>query len=138
MRSPGTTRGGITCIFTAGVERDLMLPAGMGLFLKVDGQIADQPLISHEEYIAGGMTNVRGYKEAEALGDDALHGTVELAAPDMGHLLGLGRRLQLHALYLLRLRLAGGDQSPPLPEGDLLPTGHGGRIQGGILRELVL
>jgi hemolysin activation/secretion protein len=81
--------------FTAGVERDLKLPAGMGLFLKVDGQIADQPLVTHEEYIAGGMTNVRGYKEAEALGDDALHGTVELAAPDLGTLLGLASRLRL-------------------------------------------
>ena len=81
--------------FTAGVERDLKLPAGMGLFLKLDGQIADQPLISHEEYIAGGMTNVRGYKEAEALGDDALHGTMELLAPDMGRLLGLADRLRL-------------------------------------------
>ena len=54
--------------FTAGMERDHKLPSGMGLFLKLDGQIADQPLISHEQYIAGGMTNVRGYKEAEALG----------------------------------------------------------------------
>jgi hemolysin activation/secretion protein len=81
--------------FTAGVERDVVLPAGMGLFVKVDGQVADQPLISHEEYIAGGMMNVRGYKEAETLGDDALHGTVELAAPDMGRFLGLQGRLRL-------------------------------------------
>jgi hemolysin activation/secretion protein len=81
--------------FTAGAERDVKLPAGMGLFVKLDGQIADQPLISHEEYIAGGMMNVRGYKEAEALGDDALHGTVELSAPDVGPHLGLGSRFRL-------------------------------------------
>lgn len=79
---------------TAGVERNQKLPAGMSLYLKVDGQIADQPLISHEEYIAGGMVNVRGYHEASALGDDALHGTGEIAAPDLGPLLGLGSRVQ--------------------------------------------
>ncbi len=73
---------------TAGVERQQKLPAGMGLFLKLDGQIADQPLISNEQYIAGGVTNVRGYKLAAALGDDAVHGTAELSGPDVGSLLG--------------------------------------------------
>ncbi|MGD0230325.1 MAG: ShlB/FhaC/HecB family hemolysin secretion/activation protein [Syntrophorhabdales bacterium] len=82
------TRGNYLYL-TAGVERDVKLPAGMGLFLKLDGQIADQPLISHEQYLAGGMMNVRGYDEAEVMGDDAFHGTTELSAPDLGPLLGL-------------------------------------------------
>jgi hemolysin activation/secretion protein len=80
---------------TAGVERNQKLPFNMSLFLKLDGQIADQPLISNEQYIAGGMTSVRGYREAEALGDDALHGTAEVSAPDMAGLVGLARRAQL-------------------------------------------
>lgn len=67
---------------TMGVERSQQLPANMGLFARVDGQIADQPLINNEQYVAGGMTNVRGYLEAEVLGDNAFHGSVELTFPD--------------------------------------------------------
>ena len=79
---------------TAGVERQQKLPAGMSFFLKLDGQIADQPLINNEQYIAGGVTNVRGYLLAATLGDDAVHGTAELSGPDLGPRLGLGSRLQ--------------------------------------------
>ena len=80
--------------WTGGVERNQKLPAGMSMFLKLDGQIADQPLIFHEQYIAGGMTNVRGYREASALGDDGVHGTAELIAPDIGRFLPAGMRIQ--------------------------------------------
>jgi hemolysin activation/secretion protein len=68
---------------TAGVERTQPLPLGFGLFGKVDGQIADQPLISNEQYLAGGLKSVRGYKETEATGDDGLHATIELSTPDL-------------------------------------------------------
>jgi hemolysin activation/secretion protein len=74
---------------TAGIERTQKLPAGMGLFLKLDGQIADQPLISNEQYSAGGMESVRGYKESEELGDNAIHGTIELLAPDLAGIFDL-------------------------------------------------
>ena len=50
----------------------------------MDGQISDQPLIPNEQYTAGGMTNVRGYEEAAALGDNALHLTAEISGPDLG------------------------------------------------------
>jgi hemolysin activation/secretion protein len=69
--------------WTAGVERTHNLPAEMSLFLKVDGQIADQPLVSNEQYTAGGIASVRGYKEAEALGDNAFHAIAELSMPDL-------------------------------------------------------
>jgi hemolysin activation/secretion protein len=87
-------RGNYLCV-TAGIEREQKLPAGMSLFLKVDGQIADQPLISNEQYSAGGMASVRGYKEAEATGDDALHTTAEVSAPEIISLLKLGGKVQL-------------------------------------------
>jgi hemolysin activation/secretion protein len=80
--------------FTGGVERSQKMPAGMNMFLKLDGQVADQPLIFHEQYIGGGMMNVRGYREASALGDDAVHGTAELIAPDIGRFLPAGMRIQ--------------------------------------------
>jgi hemolysin activation/secretion protein len=70
--------------FTGGVERNFKLPWGMGAFLKVDGQIADQPLIPNEQYTAGGMANVRGYKEGAALGDNAFHLTAEISGPEFG------------------------------------------------------
>jgi hemolysin activation/secretion protein len=82
---------------TAGLERVHKLPWGMDLFLKLDGQIADQPLIANEQYVAGGMGNVRGYKESEQAGDDALHTTVELGGPQW-------------ALPLKRMFLASADQ----------------------------
>ncbi len=69
---------------TAGVERNFKLPAGMGAYLKLDGQLADQPLIPNEQFVAGGMTSVRGYQEAAAMGDNGLHGTAELSGPDIG------------------------------------------------------
>jgi len=66
---------------TAGVQRTQKLPLGMNLFVKVDGQVADQPIIDNEQYIAGGMTSVRGYLESEATGDNAAHGTLEVSFP---------------------------------------------------------
>lgn len=67
---------------TAGVQRTQKLPLGLSLFAKVDGQVADQPIIDNEQYIAGGMSSVRGYLESEATGDHAVHGTLEVSFPD--------------------------------------------------------
>jgi hemolysin activation/secretion protein len=66
-----------------GIERTQNLPLEMTWYAKVDGQISDQPLISNEQYSAGGMDNVRGYHESEAMGDNALHVSTELRAPDL-------------------------------------------------------
>ncbi len=74
---------------TAGVERSQNLPGSFHLFGKLDGQLASQPLVSNEQYSAGGMESVRGYKESEALGDDAVHGTVELQGPDVARAAGV-------------------------------------------------
>jgi hemolysin activation/secretion protein len=48
------------------------------LFAKVQGQASDQPLVNSEQFGGGGMGTVRGYLEAEVLGDNAILGTVEL------------------------------------------------------------
>lgn len=66
-----------------GLERLQKLPLGMGLRARVDGQVASEPLIPNEQFVAGGMESVRGYKESEALGDNGVHATVELRAPDV-------------------------------------------------------
>lgn len=68
---------------TAGLERTQRLPYGFGLFGKLDGQVSDQPLIANEQFLAGGMKSVRGYKETEASGDGGVHATFELSGPDL-------------------------------------------------------
>jgi hemolysin activation/secretion protein len=74
---------------TVGVERYQPLPLDMNLYVKLDGQIADQPLISNEQYFAGGLRSVRGYKEVEEAGDNAFHTISELSYPNIGKLVGL-------------------------------------------------
>jgi hemolysin activation/secretion protein len=54
---------------------------GAQLFVKVQGQLADQPLVSSEEFTAGGVETVRGYLESETLGDTGVAATVELRTP---------------------------------------------------------
>ena len=84
---------------TAGVERSLTLPRGFAASLKADGQVSDQPLIPNEQYSAGGMTSVRGFEEASAMGDNALHLTAEVSGPDLGGRLLRDLRLTLYLFY---------------------------------------
>jgi hemolysin activation/secretion protein len=59
------------------------LPKGWEAFAKVQGQLSDQPLINTEQFAGGGLGTVRGYLEAEALGDNAVFGTLELRTPSL-------------------------------------------------------
>jgi hemolysin activation/secretion protein len=68
---------------TAGLERSQKLPGEFSLLVRLDGQLADQPLIANEQFMAGGMESVRGYHESEASGDNSIHGVLELAGPDL-------------------------------------------------------
>jgi hemolysin activation/secretion protein len=119
---------------TAGVERIQKLPADWSLFLKADGQMSDQPLISNEQYAAGGMESVRGYLESEVLGDDAFHFTVELNAPDLARLLKLSEKLRAapYAFY---------DQASlflqdelPLQNDDVFINGAGAGLRGNVTK----
>lgn len=65
------------------LERDQDLYRGFGVNIKLDGQISDAPLISSEEFSAGGVDSVRGYHEAERLGDDGIQGSVEFLSPSL-------------------------------------------------------
>jgi hemolysin activation/secretion protein len=68
----------------ANVEERLPLPAGMQFGLELDGQKADSPLISNEQFFAGGQDSVRGYLEAQVFGDDGLRANLELRSPNVG------------------------------------------------------
>lgn len=59
------------------------LPAGLQVFGKVQGQVADQPLVNSEQLAGGGLATVRGYLEAEALGDDGAFASFELRSPQL-------------------------------------------------------
>lgn len=59
------------------------LPGGWQAFAKVQGQLADQPLLSAEQFSGGGVGTARGYLESEVPGDNALFGTLEMRTPDL-------------------------------------------------------
>lgn len=59
------------------------LPWGLQLFAKTQGQIADQPLVNSEQFAGGGLNTARGYLEGEALGDNAIFGSIELRSPSL-------------------------------------------------------
>jgi len=75
---------------TGCVERTQDLIAGTKLFIKADGQVSDAPLINNEEFSAGGLESVRGYRETEALGDCGEHCTIQLLGPEMAASNGIG------------------------------------------------
>jgi hemolysin activation/secretion protein len=80
---------------TAGIQRTQKLPLGMNLLVKVDGQKSEQPLVDNEQFVAGGMESVRGYKESEAAGDEAVHGVVEVSFPNPLEQSGTGKWFQM-------------------------------------------
>jgi hemolysin activation/secretion protein len=48
---------------------------------RADGQWASEPLISNEQFGAGGINSVRGYKEGEVFGDTGWHVSLEQQTP---------------------------------------------------------
>lgn len=73
--------------FNAELSHTQQLWRGFQLYGRVKGQLADNPLISSEQFGLGGVDTVRGYFETEVVGDDGVAGTVELRTPDLGVLL---------------------------------------------------
>ncbi|MGF6337130.1 hemolysin activation/secretion protein [Bradyrhizobium sp. i1.8.4] len=63
------------------------LPEGFQLYGKVQGQIADGPLVSSEQFSLGGLDTVRGYLESEVLGDNGAVANLELRTPNVGGML---------------------------------------------------
>lgn len=63
------------------------LPLDMSAFLRFSGQFASQPLVSSEQFAAGGLSSVRGYLQSEAVGDDGVLGQFELRGPSLAPVL---------------------------------------------------
>lgn len=56
------------------------------LSIKANGQWASEPLISNEQFGAGGVNSVRGYHEGEVFGDTGWHISIEQQTPS--HVVG--------------------------------------------------
>jgi hemolysin activation/secretion protein len=67
--------------FRGDLATTIKLPADFSLRLRAAGQGATEPLITNEDYSIAGADGVRGYLEAEELGDKAIKGTVQLNSP---------------------------------------------------------
>jgi len=112
---PGNRLGstGNFAILQAGSEFYKNLPKQMAISIKMNGQIASEPLISAEEFYLGGVDSVRGYLESEIPGDDGIRGSLEYFFPPFTQF------LQGSETDLLRMRgyLDGGGlfikQAPP-------------------------
>ena len=64
---------------------------------RIEAQFASGVLVPNEQYAAGGAESVRGYKESERLGDDALRVNLEVRTPGMA-LGGEGSGLRLSGI----------------------------------------
>ncbi|MDP9124203.1 MAG: BamA/TamA family outer membrane protein [Pseudomonadota bacterium] len=62
--------------------RTQKLPGDTTLFGEIEGQFTDDPLVSNEQFVAGGLDSLRGYLESTAVGDIALRGTLEFRTPN--------------------------------------------------------
>lgn len=83
--SPLTT--GKWVAFNANFSRDQILYTNWILTVRGDGQWANEPLISNEQYGLGGINTVRGYREGQVFGDCGWHVTLEQKTPP--HVIGL-------------------------------------------------
>lgn len=116
---------------------------GFQLYAKLQGQAADQPLVSSEQLSLGGQDTVRGYLESEVLGDYGAAGTLELRTPNLAQYMEqklpnpLGEPIKYNAFDDWRLFafVDGGDARihDPLPDQqshfDLASYGVGMRIK---------
>ncbi len=66
-----------------GISNTYDFSHGIQLMSRLKGQITDQPLLSYEQFSAGGVDTVRGYYEAEAVGDYGIAGGLDLKSPTL-------------------------------------------------------
>ncbi|MBN3724079.1 ShlB/FhaC/HecB family hemolysin secretion/activation protein [Burkholderia sp. Ac-20379] len=98
--------------------------------LHVSAQLSNSPLVSSEQFAAGGMNTVRGYMQAEDTGDSGVIGSFELRTPSLApHLSSRIDELRFHAFVdAAHLWL-----NSPLPDQissyNLLSVGLGMRMQ---------
>jgi hemolysin activation/secretion protein/AraC-like DNA-binding protein len=70
-------------IIQSGVTRDQTIYKGWMVRLHADGQWANTPLFSNEQFAMGGTGGVRGYSEGELYGDTGWRMTIEPRTPQV-------------------------------------------------------
>ncbi len=65
------------------------LPYGFQLYGQIQGQASGDALVDSEQFAIGGLDTVRGYLEAEALGDNAFVSTIEARTPAVEDFYGI-------------------------------------------------
>ena len=68
-------------ILNPSFSRDFMFFTNWMTSIRADGQWASEPLISNEQFGAGGVNSVRGYHEGEVFGDTGWHLSLEQQTP---------------------------------------------------------
>jgi len=113
------------------VEASHTRPVGRGFdaTFRFTGQLADMPLPSAEQFSIGGLSSVRGYLSAEAVGDGGIFGSIELASPTLPGVAGLVDNWRVYGF----LDGAGAWVQQPQPEQReeffLYSAGLGTRVQ---------
>jgi hemolysin activation/secretion protein len=76
------------------------LPGDLRLAARAAGQVADSPLISNEQFAAGGTQSVRGYHQTQQLGDHGVNLSVELQSPPLQPQdWGFAQNLRAHVFF---------------------------------------
>ena len=69
------------------LSQTVQIGRGFEFAQRLSAQLSDQPLVSNEEFAAGGLTSVRGYLQADATGDDGFTGSLEFRSPSLASFL---------------------------------------------------
>jgi len=106
------------------------------LNVRARGQWASQPLISTEQFAAGGVDSVRGYLQSELFGDDAWNTQVEFRAPTLENFFGgyLNERAQFVVFYDAAALYTLSTGSTNIPQQNL--QGYGIGVRAGLFDHL--
>ncbi len=111
------------------LERDQRLPKDLSLVARMEGQVADGPLVSSEQFCVGGVETVRGYVECEELGDHGVAATLELRSPSLAPRIGEPLKQLVFLAFLDRGYVHVEDPLPGEDRSfDLMGTGLGVRL----------
>jgi hemolysin activation/secretion protein len=76
-----TESSGHWAVLRPSFSQEIDLVSNWPTLFRADGQWASEPLISNEQFGAGGVNSVRGYHEGEVFGDTGWHMTLEQQTP---------------------------------------------------------
>ncbi len=106
------------------------LPWDMRLATRASGQVTNTPLISNEQFSAGGPQTVRGYHQTQQLGDDGINLSFELQSPQLKQKnWQFAQNLRLHGFFDYAYLWIEHPLAPSPSHYRLAGTGAGLRLQ---------